>query len=67
MLGGELNRFAHMKSRTARRSRQIIGHHVGIDAEHLNVTDRNSQLLAGDLRHYGLGALAHLDGAGINR
>ena len=36
ILRRQLYGFAHVESRAARRSCQIVGHHVGVDAENLN-------------------------------
>src|SRR5258705_9530715 len=66
VLRRQLHGFTHVKGRAARRSRQIVRHDIGVDAEHLDFLQWNRQLLTGNLRQYGFRALPHLDGTTVD-
>ena len=65
--GGALHRMAHVEQRARAERAHVVGRHVGVARHHAHRLGRNVEHLADHLRHRGVGALAHVDGAAIER
>ena len=67
LLGRELDRVTHVEQRARAQRAHVVGRHIGVALHHLDALGRDVEHLAGDLRHGGVRALAHVDGAAIER
>ena len=65
VLGGALDRMAHMKQRARAERAHVVRRHVGVRMDDPDAFGRNIERLADNLRHRGVGALAHVDRAAI--
>ncbi len=67
LLGGEPHGVAHVEQRARAERAHVVGRHVGVARHDPHRLGRDVEHLADHLRHRGVGALAHVDGAAIER
>ena len=67
VLGGEPHRMAHVEQRARAERPHVVGRHVGVARHDADALGRHVEHLADHLRHRGVGALPHVDGAAIKR
>ena len=67
ILGRELDRVPHMEQRTRAERPHVVWGCIGIGVYDLDRFSRNVERLTDHLRERGVGALAHVDGAAIER
>ena len=67
LLGGAPHRVAHVEQRARAERAHVVGRHVGVARHDPHGFGRDVEHLADHLRHRGVGALAHVDGAAIER
>ncbi len=67
ILGREPHRMAHVEQRARAQRAHVVGRHIGVARDHPHVLGRDVEHLAHHLRHGRVGALAHVDGAAIER
>ena len=61
------HRVAHVEQRARAERAHVVGRHVGVARHDPHALGRDVEHLADHLRHRGVGALAHVDGAAIER
>ena len=67
VLGREPHGVAHVEQRARAERAHVVGRDIGVARHDLDALGRNVEHLADHLRHGGVGALAHVDGAAIKR
>ena len=67
LLGGEPHGVAHVEQRARTERAHVIGRDIGIARHDAHRLGRHVEHFADHLRHRGVGALPHIDGAAIKR
>ncbi len=67
LFGGEPHRVPHVEQRARAERAHVVGRHITVARHHADRFRRHVEHFADHLRHGGVGALAHVDGAAIDR